>query len=129
MFVQGALVSGGLIIAIGAQNTFILRQGLLRQKVLYAFAVCFICDVILITLGISGVGSILQKSLFSLNLLAIFGAIFLFWYGGQSFIRAYKGNSHYWWHRRDIGQRIKILVFTRLGDSFICLVFWIRLCF
>lgn len=94
MFVQGALISGGLIIAIGAQNAFILRQGLLGQKILYACAVCFICDAVLITFGILGVGSILQKSPFFLNSLASIGAIFLYWYGGHAFIRAYKGNSH-----------------------------------
>ena len=91
---QGTLISGGLIIAIGAQNAFILRQGLLGQKVFYACAVCFICDALLITLGILGVGSILQKSPFFLNTLAILGAIFLFWYGFNSFFRAYKGDSH-----------------------------------
>ena len=94
MFVQGALISGGLIIAIGAQNAFILRQGLLGQKVLYACAVCFVCDAVLITLGILGVGSILQTSPFFLNSLALLGALFLYWYGGNSFFRAYKGNSH-----------------------------------
>jgi len=76
MLIQGALISGGLIIAIGAQNAFILRQGLLGQKVLYACAVCFVCDAILITLGILGVGSILQKSPFFLNSLAVLGGIF-----------------------------------------------------
>lgn len=94
MFVQGVLVSGGLIIAIGAQNAFILRQGLLGQKVFYACAVCFICDAVLISLGILGVGTVLQKSPFFLNSLAIIGAIFLFWYGLNSFFRAFKGNSH-----------------------------------
>jgi L-lysine exporter family protein LysE/ArgO len=94
MFIQGALISGGLIIAIGAQNAFILRQGLLGQKVLYACAVCFVIDAVLITLGILGVGSILQTSPFFLNSLALLGAIFLYWYGGSAFFRAYKGNSH-----------------------------------
>ena len=88
VFIQGVLISGGLIIAIGAQNAFILRQGLLGQKVLYACAVCFLCDAVLITLGILGVGSILQNSPFFLNSLAILGAIFLYWYGGNSFFRA-----------------------------------------
>jgi L-lysine exporter family protein LysE/ArgO len=64
------------------------------EKVFYACAVCFLCDAILITLGILGVSSILQKSPLFLNLLAILGAIFLQWYGGQSFIGAYKGNSY-----------------------------------
>ena len=94
VFVQGVLISGGLIVAIGAQNAFILRQGLLGQKVFYACAVCFICDVVLISLGVLGVGSILQTSPALLNLSAILGAMFLFWYGCHSFIRAYNGNSH-----------------------------------
>jgi L-lysine exporter family protein LysE/ArgO len=94
ILLQGALISGGLIIAIGAQNAFILRQGLLRQKVFYACSVCFICDVVLITLGVLGVSSVLQKFPFFLNLLAILGAVFLYWYAGHSFIRAYKGDSH-----------------------------------
>ena len=94
MVVQGALISGGLIIAIGAQNAFVLRQGLLNQRVFYACTVCFLCDAILITLGILGVGTVLQKSPFLLNLLAIFGAIFLYWYGLSSFVKAYQGNSH-----------------------------------
>jgi L-lysine exporter family protein LysE/ArgO len=94
MFVQGALISGGLIIAIGAQNAFILRQGLRGQKVFYACAVCFMCDAVLITLGILGVGSMLQKSPFYLNVLAMLGAAFLYWYGYTAFTRAYKGNSH-----------------------------------
>lgn len=94
VFIQGLLISGGLIIAIGAQNAFILRQGLLDQKVFYACAVCFMCDALLITLGILGVGSVLQQSSFFLNTLAAVGALFLYWYGGNSFLRAYKGNSH-----------------------------------
>lgn len=88
------MISGGLIIVIGAQNAFILRQGLQGEKVFYVCAVCFICDVILITLGILVMGSILENSPYFLNLLAIFGAMFLYWYGGHSFTRAYKGNSH-----------------------------------
>lgn len=94
MLVQGAFISGGLIIAIGAQNAFILRQGLLGRKVFYACAVCFICDAVLITLGVLGVGSILQKAPFLLNSLAISGAIFLYWYGANSFTKAYKGKNY-----------------------------------
>ncbi len=93
-FIQGVLISGGLIVAIGAQNAFLLRQGLLGQKVFYACAVCFVCDVALISLGVLGVGNLLQSSVFLLNLLASLGAVFLFLYGFSAFTRAYKGNSH-----------------------------------
>lgn len=98
--VQGFLVSGGLIIAIGAQNAFVLRQGLLNQRVFYVCAVCFFCDAILITLGILGIGTVLQRSPIALNILAISGAVFLYWYGGNAFFRVYKGNSHL-----DVGQK------------------------
>ena len=94
MLLQGALISGGLIVAIGAQNAFILRQGLLGQKVFYACTVCFICDAVLISLGILGIGTALQNSPFFLNTLAFIGAVFLYWYGLNSFYRAYKGDSH-----------------------------------
>lgn len=94
MFIQGVLISGGLIVAIGAQNAYLLRQGLLGQKVYYACAVCFICDAVLISLGILGVGTVLQQYPFFLNSLALIGAVFLYWYGLNSFYRAYKGNSH-----------------------------------
>lgn len=94
VFIQGLLISGGLIIAIGAQNAYLLRQGLLGQKVYYACAVCFICDVLLISLGVLGVGTVLQNVPFLLNALALIGAIFLYWYGFNAFIRAYKAKSH-----------------------------------
>jgi len=94
MFIQGLLISGGLIVAIGAQNAYLLRQGLLGQKVYYACAVCFLCDALLISLGILGVSTVLQQAPFFLNVLALVGAVFLYWYGLSSFIRAYKGNSH-----------------------------------
>jgi L-lysine exporter family protein LysE/ArgO len=63
-------------------------------KSFYACAVCFICDAVLITVGILGVSSVLQQFPFFLNLLATLGAVFLYWYGFNSFIRAYKGNNH-----------------------------------
>ncbi|WP_339723011.1 LysE/ArgO family amino acid transporter [uncultured Paraglaciecola sp.] len=116
IFIQGLLISGGLIVAIGAQNAYLLRQGLLGQKVYYACAVCFICDALLISLGILGVGTVLQQAPFFLNTLALIGALFLYWYGLNSFIRAYKGNSHL-----DIGQSggkeqsLSKLVFTTLA--------------
>ncbi|MGS2721712.1 LysE/ArgO family amino acid transporter [Paraglaciecola aestuariivivens] len=94
MFIQGILISGGLIVAIGAQNAYLLRQGLLGQKVYYACAVCFLCDSVLISLGILGVGTVLQATPLLLNILASTGAIFLYWYGLNSFVRAYQGNSH-----------------------------------
>ena len=49
-----------LIIAIGAQNAFVLRQGLRREHVLPVVAICAFSDALLITLGVGGLGSLLQ---------------------------------------------------------------------
>ena len=53
---EGFLLGAGLIIAIGAQNAFILRQGLRRQYVFILATICFLADGLLITAGVFGVG-------------------------------------------------------------------------
>ena len=74
---EGFLLGGGLIIAIGAQNAFILRQGLLRQ---YVFVLCLLAalaDAILILLGIAGMGTLVQSNASLLFYVTIGGAVFL----------------------------------------------------
>ena len=55
-YIQGMAVGAGLIIAIGAQNAFVLSQGIRRQHHLLVAAICFSCDTILIVVGVAGVG-------------------------------------------------------------------------
>lgn len=90
-FIKGVLVSAGLIIAIGAQNAFVLRQGLLKQHVLPVVLICFFSDMLLMTLGIMGLGSwIVSVPVLALGLAGA-GALFLYAYGMRSFYSAYKG--------------------------------------
>jgi L-lysine exporter family protein LysE/ArgO len=70
-----------LIIAIGAQNAFVLRQGLLRRHVLAVVAVCAISDVVLIGLGVSGIGVLVERLPALLVAARIGGAVFLVIYG------------------------------------------------
>ena len=70
-----------LIVAIGAQNAFVLRQGLLRRHVLAVVAVCALSDIVLIALGISGVGLALQQAPVLMTIARIGGAVFLVVYG------------------------------------------------
>ncbi len=82
-----------LIMAIGAQNAFVLRQGLLRQHV---FAVCLFCalsDAILVTLGVAGAGAIGESVPWLMPVMRWGGAAFLFWYGLRSFRAAAKGGE------------------------------------
>ncbi|MEL6745264.1 MAG: LysE family transporter, partial [Pseudomonadota bacterium] len=58
----GFLLGGGLIIAIGAQNAFLLRQGLLRQHVFVLCLVAAISDAALIIIGVAGFGAIVSAN-------------------------------------------------------------------
>ena len=80
-FITGFSIGFSLILAIGAQNAFVLKQGLIRQNV---FLVCLICaasDAILITLGVSGFGEIITEYPIIEKLARLGGALFLFTYG------------------------------------------------
>lgn len=92
-FVHGFVVCFGLIVSIGAQNAFLLKQGILKQHVFWIAFICFFCDVVLMTLGVLGLGSLIAQSPISSLILAIIGAIFLFTYGSRSFIAAYRGTG------------------------------------
>ena len=70
-----------LIIAIGAQNAFVLRQGLRREHVLPVVLICAVSDALLIALGVGGLGTLLQYVPWLLVVVRIGGAVFLITYG------------------------------------------------
>ena len=61
-FFQGFVLGAGLIIAIGSQNAYVLRQGLKREHVLLICLVCALSDALLITIGVSGTGTLVASS-------------------------------------------------------------------
>ena len=80
-FIQGFATSGALIIAIGAQNAFVLRQGIRREHVLAVVLVCAISDALLITIAVAGLGTLVKVSPPLLALARYGGAAFLIAYG------------------------------------------------
>lgn len=92
-FLHGFVVCFGLIVSIGAQNAFLLKQGILKQHVFWIALICFVCDVLLMGIGVLGLGSLIAQSPISSLILALIGALFLFTYGSRSFIAAYHGSS------------------------------------
>lgn len=70
-----------LIVAIGAQNAFVLRQGLHRDAVLQVVAICALSDALLITLGVAGVGAVVVAWPGALTAVALVGGAFLLVYG------------------------------------------------
>ena len=83
--VQAALSGLGfglsLIVVIGAQNTFVLRQGIRREHVLAVVAVCAVSDVVLIAAGVAGLGAVIRSAPTVLVVARYAGAAFLIGYG------------------------------------------------
>jgi L-lysine exporter family protein LysE/ArgO len=91
--IAGFFLGGSLIIAIGAQNAFVLRQGLLRQHVLPLVLFCAASDAALILLGVAGFGEAIKAAPSLLKAVTWGGAAFLFWYGFTAFRRAMSTNA------------------------------------
>lgn len=92
-FVYGLGIGFSLILAIGAQNAFVLKQGLKQQ---YVFWVCFICalsDSILIYFSVTGFSKVIANFPLLLTVSKYFGAAFLFLYGLRNFYSAIKNSS------------------------------------
>ena len=87
-FTAGLLLSWSLIIAIGAQNSFVLRQGLRREHVFWVCLICSASDALLILAGISGLAVAIGGMPSLLSFIRWFGVVFLFLYGARSFWRA-----------------------------------------
>jgi L-lysine exporter family protein LysE/ArgO len=85
---DGLLTGLSLIIAIGAQNAYLLRQGLRRAYVGRVVAVAAVSDFALIIAGVSGIGVIVQHAGWALTAVRWFGVVFLAWYGLASAWRA-----------------------------------------
>lgn len=92
-FFKGLGTGAGLIIAIGAQNAFVLSQGVRKNHILTIALICSLCDMLLISIGVSGIGTLVAKNEQLRQIATIGGAVFLFWYGCRSFLSAWKGGS------------------------------------
>lgn len=91
--ISGFLLGLSFIVAIGSQNAFVLRSGIRRQHVLSIVLTCAISDAILIAAGVAGFGVIVERFPNIVTIFRYFGAAFLVFYGGKSFLSAYRGGS------------------------------------
>ena len=89
----GFLTSFTLIAAIGAQNAFVLRQGIRREHVLAVVGVCALSDLLLITAGIAGVGALITAHPQTVTVAKLGGAAFLFGYAALAARRALRPST------------------------------------
>jgi L-lysine exporter family protein LysE/ArgO len=89
-FIPGLLAGLSLIIAIGAQNAFVIRQGLTKKYVFLTVAICSVSDAMLIALGASGLGALIKSNTAVLEIVRWFGVSYLIWFGVKSVRSALK---------------------------------------
>lgn len=82
-----------LIIAIGAQNAWVLRQGIRREHVAIVVVVCALADIALITVGTLGIGTIVERLPWALTALRWGGAAYLIWFAVRSLRSAFTDQS------------------------------------
>lgn len=92
-FIPGFLLSISLILAIGAQNAFVLRQGLRRAHVFWVCLTCAASDAILIAAGVAGFGALAEAVPLFETVMRYGGAAFLLWYGWQNARSAWRGGA------------------------------------
>ena len=90
VFIKGLVVGLGLIIAIGAQNGYLLNNGLKRQHRFLSALTCTVIDVLLIAAGVSGLGYLVSLHPLILVFAKWFGVIFLLAYALRSFFSVFK---------------------------------------
>ena len=88
--VAGFFTGLSLIIAIGAQNAYVLRLGLMRHHVFAAVLFCAVSDAILIIAGVAGLGAIIQQLPLLLEVFRYAGSAYLIWFGIGAVRRALK---------------------------------------
>lgn len=92
-FLPGFALGFSLILAIGAQNAFVLRQGLRKEHVFWICLTCAASDAVLIAAGVTGIGAITRMLPWFEPAMRYGGAAFLTWYGARSLLSAWRGGS------------------------------------
>ncbi|KHL70919.1 MULTISPECIES: LysE/ArgO family amino acid transporter [Pseudomonas] len=87
-YFNGLLIAAGLIMAIGAQNAFVLAQSLRREHHLPVALLCVACDAVLVAVGVFGLAGLLASHPLWLAVARWGGAAFLIYYGGLALMRA-----------------------------------------
>src|SRR3954462_15235456 len=85
--VAGLLTGLSMIGSIGAQNAFVLRQGLAREHVAPVVAICAVSDLVLIVAGVAGIGTVVRQAAWVIDVVRWLGVAFLTWYGVTTLLR------------------------------------------
>jgi L-lysine exporter family protein LysE/ArgO len=93
IYLKGFVVTFSLIVAIGAQNAYLLKLGLIKKYVLVGVVFCIFADIVFITMGVYGLGYFLNENQLLINIFTIIGIVFLLAYAFISFKSAFKNET------------------------------------
>ena len=113
-YLTGLLVCGGIIIAIGAQNAYILGQAIRREHHWYCAGICMTADILLFTAGMFGVNAALMAVPEALDVMRWLGVAFLSWLALLAFTRAAKGRDALDARKADVSS-LRTVVLTTLA--------------
>ena len=91
-FIQGFLLELGLVMTVGLQSAFILKQGIRREYVIVAVLTCFFSETLLVVTGIAGMGAVVRSIPHLYEIIT--GIVFLFFYAGRSLYAAVRKNDY-----------------------------------
>ncbi|MGQ3889631.1 LysE/ArgO family amino acid transporter [Legionella sp. CNM-1927-20] len=94
VYLNGLALGLSLVTALGPQNIFLIRQGALRQYAVLSAAVCWICDIILVSASVAGLHQLLNLHPFLKSWITWAGALFLFYYGTSALNKSLKKTSN-----------------------------------
>ena len=93
-FIQGFLLELGLVMTVGLQSAFILKQGIRRESVIVAVLTCFFSETLLVVTGIAGMGAVVRSIPHLYEIITGAGIVFLFFYAGRSLYAAVRKNDY-----------------------------------
>ena len=115
-FIEGFFLQASLILALGAQNLFVLESGLRKQRHFLVALICSICDSVLIAIGIAGAASLFIQFPFIKIILGILGILFLFYYGLRKILDGF-GESKIIHEKIEYSLNLKKVIFLALSFS------------
>lgn len=93
IYLQGLFIALSLFASIGAQNMFVIKQGILKNHIFFVCATCIACDIVLVNIGIFGIGEFLAKNKIFTILLGTIGTLFVLSYGILSLYSALRAKE------------------------------------
>lgn len=112
---KGFFTAFALFATIGAQNTFVLKQGIMKNHILLVCVICILCDIFFVTMGVFGVAKLIAHSKIISLLLGVLGFVFVLAYGLLSLRSAIRANEYLQLTSLNKRDSIKTIIFQTLA--------------